>query len=89
MERTKHFLLHPAAELLRLLGWTCELRGKPNTFLSHHVFTCLVRTLTFYIVIGGSGCTTTNAGEDVVVEYSPSGSTVFTRLKTLNYNGEY
>ena len=52
-------------------------------------YTSLVRTLSFYIVIGGSGCETADSSEDVVVEYSPSGSTVFTVLKTLAYNGEY
>ena len=53
------------------------------------VFT--LRTLSFRVRIGGSSgssCETANLNEDVVVEYQPSGSSLFIQLKLLAYNGK-
>ena len=57
----------------------------PWCFLHESVF---FRSLSFTIRIGGgSGCETADGGEDVVVEYQQLGSSSFTTIKTLLYDG--
>jgi hypothetical protein len=45
-------------------------------------------TISFMIQIGGGGaCETADSGEDVVLEYQPLGTSTFTELKRMDYNG--